>query len=67
MLAAAPATSAVAPDPVEELRARNDAVGLRIDAHTSTPSWLGERLDLGYAIDALHPLANEKRELASPS
>jgi len=67
MLAAVPATSAVAPDPVEELRARNDAVGLRIDAHTSTPSWLGERLDLGYAIDALHPLANEKRELASPS
>jgi hypothetical protein len=21
------------------------------------PSWLGERLDLGYAIDVLHPLA----------
>jgi hypothetical protein len=23
----------------------------------STPSWQGERLDLGYAIDVLHPLA----------
>jgi 5-methylcytosine-specific restriction endonuclease McrA len=64
MLAVVPATSAVATDPVVELRARNDALGLRIDAHTSTPSWRGERLDLGYAIDVLHPLANEKRELA---
>lgn len=67
VLPVVPATSAVAADPVEELRARNDALGLGIDARTSMPSWLGERLDLGYAIDALHPLANEKRELASPS
>jgi hypothetical protein len=67
MLAVIPTTSAVAADPIEELRARNDALGLRIDARTSTPSWLGERLDLAYAIDALHPLANEKRELPARS
>jgi hypothetical protein len=23
------------------------------------PSWLGERLDLGYAISVLHPLARQ--------
>ena len=23
------------------------------------PSWLGERLDVAYAIDVLHPLASE--------
>jgi hypothetical protein len=61
-LAVAPQLPAVPVDAVGELRMRNDALGLRIDAHTSTPSWLGERLDLGYAIDALHPLANEKRQ-----
>jgi hypothetical protein len=44
-------------DPVDELRAQNDALGLHIDAHTSMPSWLGERLDLDYAISVLHPLA----------
>ena len=26
-------------------------------ATVACPSWLGERLDLGYAIDVLHPLA----------
>lgn len=52
-------------DAAGELRMRNDALGLRIDAQTATPSWLGERLDLGYAIDALHPLANEKRRLTA--
>jgi hypothetical protein len=28
-----------------------------VDARTSVPGWLGERLDVGYAIDVLHPLA----------
>jgi Domain of unknown function (DUF222)/HNH endonuclease len=44
-------------NPVQILRARHAAEGLRLHAHTSTPSWLGERLDVGYAIDVLHPLA----------
>ena len=44
-------------DPVQAIRARHEAQGLRIDARTSTPGWLGERLDVGWAIDVLHPLA----------
>src|SRR6266480_2881346 len=44
-------------DPVTLLRARHEAQGLSIDARTSTPGWLGERLDVGWAIDVLHPLA----------
>src|SRR6266849_10115198 len=44
-------------DPVEVLRARHDAQGLYVDARTSMPGWLGERLDVGWAIDVLHPLA----------
>src|SRR5437762_1097615 len=44
-------------DPVAVLRARHEAQGLRLNAHTSTPGWLGERLDVGWAIDVLHPLA----------
>jgi hypothetical protein len=44
-------------DPVNALRARHEAEGLIFHAHTATPGWLGERLDVGYAIDVLHPLA----------
>ena len=44
-------------DPVRALRARNEAVALRVDASTTRPTWLGERLDLGWAIDVLHPRA----------
>src|SRR5262245_27685017 len=42
-------------DPVKSIRARNDAEGLLLDAHTATPGWLGERLDVAYAMDVLHP------------
>ena len=48
-------------DPVTELRARHDAEGLRLNARTAHPDWLGERLDLGWAIDVLHPRANPLR------
>jgi 5-methylcytosine-specific restriction endonuclease McrA len=41
-------------DPVAALRARN---GIAPHARTAMPGWLGERLDVGYAIDVLHPLA----------
>jgi hypothetical protein len=44
-------------DPAAVIRARNEAVGLALDAETMTPGWLGERLNVGYAIDVLHPLA----------
>jgi len=43
--------------PVDALRTRNTALGIEIGAHTATPSWLGERLDLGWTISVLHPLA----------
>jgi hypothetical protein len=44
-------------DPVEALRAQHAAQGLRLHARTGLPGWLGERLDVGWAIDVLHPLA----------
>jgi hypothetical protein len=44
-------------DAVQVLRARHDAEGLVLDAGTATPGWLGKRLDVGWAIDVLHPLA----------
>jgi hypothetical protein len=52
----APPTAAPAA-PVEQLRTDNEALGIQIDSHTSTPSWLGERLDLEYAISVMHPVA----------
>jgi len=52
-----PPPAAIPTDPVEALLAQNTAHGLHIDARTSRSGWLGERLDLGYAIDVLHPLA----------
>jgi hypothetical protein len=51
-------TPAIVPaDPISELRATHAAAGLQIDARTAMPSWLGEPLDVVYAIDVLHPLA----------
>jgi hypothetical protein len=44
-------------EPVATLRAQNEAQGLALHARTAIPLWLGERLNVGYAIDVLHPLA----------
>ncbi len=44
-------------DPVEELRVWHRRQGLQIHARTGCARWLGERLDVGWAIDVLHPLA----------
>jgi hypothetical protein len=52
-----PLRMAIPDDPVEAIRARNEAEGLELDAHSATAGWLGERLDVGYALDVLHPLA----------
>jgi len=60
-LAEAPAPSTVPSDPVHALRGRHEAHGLHLDARTACPGRLGERLDVGYAIDVLHPLAREAR------
>jgi hypothetical protein len=39
------------------LCAQNDAAGVHVDARTLTAGWSGERFDVHYAIDVLHPLA----------
>jgi 5-methylcytosine-specific restriction endonuclease McrA len=52
-----PAPATVPADPVQTLRERHEAQGFRLHARTAFPGWLGERLDLGWAIDVLHPLA----------
>src|SRR5712691_6137522 len=57
LLPAVPPPAPVPADPVEVLREQHDAQGLYVDARTSMPGWLGERLDVGWAIDVLHPLA----------
>src|SRR6476661_5629369 len=50
-----PATPGVPATPCEALRTRHDA--LDIHARTAMPGWLGERLDVGYTMSVLHPLA----------
>jgi hypothetical protein len=52
-----PPPAPVPVDPLAVLRARNRADGLGLDAWTACAEWRGERLDLGYALDVLHPLA----------
>jgi 5-methylcytosine-specific restriction endonuclease McrA len=44
-------------DPVQLLRARHEAEGRVLHATTATPGWFGERLDVCWALDVLHPLA----------
>ena len=44
-------------DPVQFLRARHEAEGRVLHATTVTSGWFGERLDVGWALDVLHPLA----------
>jgi hypothetical protein len=46
-----------APGPVTIVRAVQDAGGIVIGPRTGMSGWLGERLNVGYAIDVLHPLA----------
>ncbi len=60
-----PAPAAVPADPVETLRAEHEARGLRVHPRTGCAGWLGERLDLGWAIDVLHPLANANGVMVS--
>ena len=52
-----PVPAAVPVDAVQVLRARHEAQGLKLHARTGCAGWLGERLDLGWAIGVLHPLA----------
>jgi len=53
-----PAPPAVPANPAHALVAAHRARGLSIDGWTGCPDWLGERLDLAWAIGVLHPAAN---------
>jgi hypothetical protein len=59
-----PSAPPVSEDPVHALMGTHAAAGLKIDAQTSKPSWSGERLDVVYAIDVLHPLATRPSAMA---
>jgi hypothetical protein len=52
-----PPPAEVPADAEAAIRARNEGNGLTLHPRTAMPGWLGERLDLGYAVDVLHPLA----------
>ncbi len=56
-----PPPAAVPGDPVKALRVCHDAQGLRLTARTACAGWLGEPLDVVWAIDVLHPLAQGGR------
>jgi hypothetical protein len=49
--------SAVPAEPLAAMRAQHDAENIHVDVRTTMPGWRGERLDVVYAIDVLHPLA----------
>ena len=55
-----PAPPPVREDPVAAMRARHLADGFCLHARTGLPSWLGEGLNVGYAIDVLHPVATRE-------
>jgi len=57
LLPEVPRSPEVAGDPVQAVRARNEAEGLVLHARTAMPGWMGERLNVAWAIDVLHPLA----------
>ena len=44
-------------DPMDVLREVNLSDGLSMDASAPIPAWRGERLDVAWAIDVLHPLS----------
>ena len=61
-----PVPAPVPDDPVQALRADHASWGLHVHARTGCPGWLGERLDLGWAIDVLHPRARRAEGMVEP-
>jgi hypothetical protein len=55
VLPGVPTSSPVTTDPIAAVCASNEGAGVPIDARTAMPGWLGERLDVVYAIDVLRP------------
>ncbi len=60
-----PLPAAVPEKPFEALRMAHESQGLRLTARTACAGWLGERLDVEWAIDVLHPRA--QRSTPPPS
>ena len=52
-----PTSAPLPPNPTDTLQAQNGDAGVQIDSRTAMPGWQGERLDVGWAISVLHPLA----------
>jgi hypothetical protein len=52
-----PLPPTVPADPVQAIRVRHEAGGLQLRSWSTKPRWRGERLDVGWAIDVLHPRA----------
>jgi hypothetical protein len=52
-----PPTVPVPADPIPTLHEQHAALGIRLHARTACPRWLGERLDVGWALAVLHPRA----------
>ena len=63
VIPAVPRPPRVPTDPGAAICAANESHGLTLHANTARPGWLGERLDVGYAIDVLHPRALEPSPL----
>jgi 5-methylcytosine-specific restriction endonuclease McrA len=61
LLPEVPRPSEVPGDPAGALRQWHDAQGNGPHARSAMSGWLGERLDVGYAIDVLHPWATRYR------
>jgi hypothetical protein len=59
-----PPPAAVPADPAGALRAQSIAQGLELHARTGLAHWFGERLDVGWVIDVLHPRA--RHDAGSP-
>jgi len=57
-----PPPARVPRDAVGVIRARHETQGLALHPRTAMPGWQGERLDVGYAIDVLHPRASGPTE-----
>ncbi|MFI5325087.1 MAG: DUF222 domain-containing protein [Candidatus Rokuibacteriota bacterium] len=57
LLPEVPTPAAVPADPAGAIRAQNVAHGLTLHARTGLAQWFGERLDVRWAIDVLHPRA----------
>ena len=56
-----PAPPVVPADPAGAIRAQNAAQGLTLHARTGLAQWFGERLDVRWAIDVLHPRAAKRQ------